>query len=159
MAISRNCIQFKLPGKSATITLIDSFSFFEVHLNTRSRLIPSEVRMAVFDGLENAYSKLKYNNSKPQQAFFCKCGLSRLHVATRYTEGEERYLVCTETSNCGTLHEEYEVWFRDQSSSNTAGVCKNLTVLSITNLSVHVTSIVLCTLSTLSTYTSTHSLN
>ena len=127
--VSRNCIQFKLPGKPATITLIDSFSFFEVHLNTPSRLIPSEVRIAVFDGLENAYSKLKYNNSKPQQGFFCKCGLSTPHVATRYTEGEERYLVCTETSNdCGTLREEHEVWFREQSSSNTTGVCKNLTV-------------------------------
>ena len=127
--VSRNCIQFKLPGKPATITLIDSFSFFEVHLNTPSRLIPSEVRIAVFDGLENAYSKLKYNNSKPQQGFFCKCGLSTPHVATRYTEGEEQYLVCTETSNdCGTLRKEHDMWFREQSSSNTTGVCKNLTV-------------------------------
>ena len=127
--VSRNCIQFKLPEKPATITLIDSFSFFEVHLYTPSQIIPSEVRKAVFDGLENAYSKLKYNNSKPRGGYFCKCGLSTPHVATRYTEGEERYLVCTETSNdCGTLREEHEVWFRDPSSSNTLGMCKNLTM-------------------------------
>ena len=127
--VSRNCIQFKLPEKPATITLIDSFSFFEVHLNTPSQIIPSEVRKAVFDGLENAYSKLKYNNSKPRGGYFCKCGLSTPHVATQYTEGEKHYLVCTETSNdCGTLREEHEVWFRDPSSSSTSGMCENVTV-------------------------------
>ena len=127
--ISRNCIQFKLPEKPATITLIDSFSFFEVHLNTPSQIIPSEVRKAVFDGLENAYSKLKYNNSKPRGGYFCKCGLSTPHVATQYTEGEKHYLVCTETSNdCGTLSEEHEVWFRGPSSSSTSGMCENITM-------------------------------
>ena len=130
--VSRNCIQFKLPRKPATITLIDSFSFFEVHLNTRSRIIPSEVRKEVFNGLEDAYSKLKYNNSKPEEGFFCECCSSTLHAATRYIEDEDRYLVCTETSNdCGTLRKEHEVWFRDQSSSYTSGVCKNLTMLCV----------------------------
>ena len=73
--VSRNCIQFKLPRKPAIITVIDSFSFFEVHLNTRSRLIPSQVRKAVFDALENAYSKFKYNNSKPEEGFFLRMWL------------------------------------------------------------------------------------
>ena len=128
--VSRNCIQFKLPRKPATITLIDSFSFFEVHLNTRSQLIPSQVRKAVFDALENAYSKFKYNNSKPEEGFFCECGSSSPHAATRYIEEEERYLVCTETSNdCGTLREEHDVWFRDQSSPSKSGKCENLTLL------------------------------
>ena len=37
--------------------------------------------------------------------------------------------MCTETSNdCGPLRKEHEVWFRDQSSSSTSGVCKNLTM-------------------------------
>ena len=97
--VSRNCIQFKLPGKPATATLIDSFSFFEVHLNTRSRIIPSQVRKEVFNGLENAYCKLKYNNSKPKEGFFCECDSSTPHAATRYIEDEDRYLVCSETSN------------------------------------------------------------
>ena len=128
--VSRNCIQFKLPRKPAIITVIDSFSFFEVHLNTRSRLIPSQVRKAVFDALENAYSKFKYNNSTPEEGFFCECGSSSPHAATRYIEEEECYLVCTETSNdCGTLREEHDVWFRDQSSPSKLGKCENLTLL------------------------------
>ena len=128
--VSRNCIQFKLPRKPAIITVIDSFSFFEVHLNTRSRLIPSQVRKAVFDALENAYSKFKYNNSTPEEGFFCECGSSSPHAATRYIEEEECYLVCTETSNdCGTLREEHDVWFRDQSSPSKSGKCENLTLL------------------------------
>ena len=73
--VSRNCIQFKLPRKPATITLIDSFSFFEVHLNTRSQLIPSQVRKAVFDALENAYSKFKYNNSTAGGRLFLRMWL------------------------------------------------------------------------------------
>ena len=128
--VSRNCIQFKLPGKPATTTLIDSFSFFEVHLNTRSRIIPSQVRKEVFNGLENAYCKLKYNNSKPKEGFFCECDSSTPHAATRYIEDEDGYLVCSETSSdCGPLRKEHEVWFRDQSSSCTSGVCNNLTML------------------------------
>ena len=131
-SVSRNCIQFKLPGKPATATFIDSFSFFEVHLNTRSRIIPNQVRKEVFNGLKNAYCKLKYNNSKPKEGFFCECDSSTPHAATRYIEDEDRYLVCTETSSdCGTLRKEHEVWFRDQSSSCTSGVCKNLTMLCV----------------------------
>ena len=127
--VFRNCIQFKLPGKPATATLIDSFSFFEVHLNTQSRIIPSEVRKAVFNGLENAYCKLKYNNSKPVEGFFCKCGSSTPHAATRYIEEEDCYLVCSETSNNGgTLCEEHKMWFMEQSSSSKTGMCKSVTM-------------------------------
>ena len=130
--VFRNCIQFNLPGKPATATLIDSFSFFEVHLNTRSRIIPSEVRKAVFDGLENAYCKLKY---KPVEGFFCECGSSTRHAATRYIEEEDGYLACTEKSgDGGTLCEEHELWFKEHSSKS--GMCKSLTVWCIINLCV-----------------------
>ena len=140
--VFRNCIQFKLLGKPATATLIDSFSFFEVHLNTQSQIIPSQVRKEVFNGLENTYCKLKYNNSKPKEGFLCECGSSTLHAATRYIEEEHRYLVCSETSNNGgTLCEEHEIWFKEQSSSSKTGMCENVTMglyYHFTNRSVHV---------------------
>ena len=81
--VSRNCIQFKLLRKPATITLIDSFSFFEVHLNTRSQTMPIEVRKEVFNGLKNAHSKLKYNNSKPEEGFLG--GMWFLNTACSYS--------------------------------------------------------------------------
>ena len=121
--VSRNCIQFKLPGKPAIITLIDSFSFFEVHL----RALPDpeilcEVRKSIFTGLENAYRKLKYNNSKPEAGFLCKCSSSPPHAATRYILRENCYLVCTETSECGgKLSNEQEMWFGELPSTNASG--------------------------------------
>ena len=121
--VSRNCIKFKLPGKPAIITLIDSFSFFEVHL----RALPDpeilcEVRKSIFTGLENAYRKLKYNNSKPEAGFLCECGSSPPHAATRYILHENCYLVCTETSECGgKLSNEQEMWFGELPSTNASG--------------------------------------
>ena len=135
--VFRNCIRFNLPGKPATATLIDSFSFFEVHLSTRSRIIPSEVRKAVFNGLENAYCTLKYNNSKPVEGFFCKCGSSARHAATRYIEEEDCYLACTEKSgDGGTLCEEHELWFKEHSSKS--GMYKNLTMCFVLPVKVFV---------------------
>ena len=126
----------KLPGKPATATLIESFSFFEVH--TQSQIIPSEVQKAIFNGLENAYCKLKYNNSKQVEGF-CKCGSSTPHAATRYIEEEHCYLVCSETSNNGgKLCKEYEMWFKEQSSSSKTGICGSVTLFCITNRGVHV---------------------
>ena len=121
--VSRNCIQFKLPGKPAIITLIDSFSFFEVHL----RALPDpeilcEVQKSIFTGLENAYCKLKYNNSKPEAGFLCECSSSPPHAATRYILRENCYLVCTETSECGgKLSNEQEMWFGELPSTNASG--------------------------------------
>ena len=121
--VFRNCIQFKLPGKPAIITLIDSFSFFEVHLRALPHpQILCEVRKSIFTGLENAYRKLKYNNSKPEAGFLCVCGSSPPHAATRYLLGGNCYLVCTETSECsGTISNEQEMWFGELPSTNTSG--------------------------------------
>ena len=121
--VSRNCIQFKLPGKPAIVTLIDSFSFFEVHLRALSDPeILCDVRKSIFTGLENAYCKLKYNNSKPEAGFLCACGSLTPHAATQYTLGGNCYLVCTETSECGgTISNEQEMWFGELPSTNASG--------------------------------------
>ena len=130
--VSRNCIQFKLPGKPAIVTLIDSFSFFEVHLRALPHPeILCEVRKPIFTGLENAYHKLKYNKSKPEAGFLCACGSSPPHAATQYTVGENCYLVCTETSECGgKLSNVQEMWFEELPSTNASG--KNHITLCVT---------------------------
>ena len=120
--VSRNCIRFMFPGKPATVSLVDTFSFFEVHVKTPSTNIPSEVRESVFSGLENASCTLKYDDLKPVVAFFCECGAPP-HSATTYIKGENRYLVCTRTSEYGPLCRKHAVWLEEQPSFTPSGMC------------------------------------
>ena len=120
--VSRNCIWFKLPGKPATVSLVDSFSFFEVHVKTPSTKILHQVRESVFAGLENASHTLKYNDLKPVVAFLCECGAPP-HSATTYIEDEDRYLVCTRTSEYGPLCRKHAVWLEEQPSFTPSGKC------------------------------------
>ena len=121
--VSRNCICFRLPGKPATVSLIDSFSFFEVHVETSSTKILHQIRESVFAGLENASHTLKYYDLKPVEAFFCDCGTPP-HSATTYIDDEDRCLVCTQTSKRRPLCKKHAVWLGEQSSVCTpSGMC------------------------------------
>ena len=121
--VSRNCICFRLPGKPATVSLIDSFSFFEVHVETPSTKILYQIQESVFAGLENASRMLKYDDVKPEVAFFCGCGTPP-HSATTYIDDEDRYLVCTQTSKSRPLCRKHAVWLGEQSSVCTpSGMC------------------------------------
>ena len=119
--VSRNCIWFKLPGKPATVSLIDSFSFFEVHVKTPSPRILCQVRESVFAGLENASHTLKYDDLKPVVAFFCECGATP-HSATAYIDDEDCYLVCTQTSEYGPLCRKHTAWLGEQRSCTPSGM-------------------------------------
>ena len=87
--VSRNCVCFQLPGKPACITLVDSFTYFELHVKAPStmyhQLCPM-IRIAVFSGLKAAAESLKYNNSTPVPAYVCNCSTSP-HAATIDDQG------------------------------------------------------------------------
>ena len=108
----RNCIQFSLPGFPGIVTLIDTFTHFEVHVST-ARKVAGElcaiVRRAIFAGLKKAHLTLGYNNCTPSSAVLCPCGDGTAHVAamwkglwtcktdkTRYGDLTPRHLVWTE---------------------------------------------------------------
>ena len=112
--VFRNCIRFKLPGKPATVSLIDCFSFFEVHVKTPIPRILCQIRESVFAGLENASHTLKYDDLKPVVAFFCECGAPP-HSATTYIDDKDRYLVCTQTPEYAPLCRVHDVWLREVS--------------------------------------------
>ena len=85
LCLFRNCIRFEIPQYPGSVTLIDSFTYFEVHVSTSSKFsfeLCSLIRMAVFTGLEKAASTLGYVNSKPEPAFLCPCGKDSPHPAT-----------------------------------------------------------------------------
>ena len=111
--ISRNCVCFQLPGKPVCITLIDSFTFFELHVkapNTKYPELCPMIRVAVFSGLKAAAESLKYNNSTPVPAFVCTECSSSPHAATIDDQG--CYLTCTISTNFMTLTKKHTVWLQ-----------------------------------------------
>ena len=119
--VSRSCVHFQLPGKPACITLVDSFSFFELHVSKAPNSMYSElcpmIRIAIFSGLKATYTSLRYNNSTPIPGFFCKCS-SPPHAATIDDKG--RYMICTTSTNCTSLTKKHTVWLRKQPPSPVA---------------------------------------
>ena len=116
--ISRNCVCFQLPGKPVCITLVDSFTFFELHVKAPNTMYPelcSMIRVSIFSGLKAAAESLKYNNSTPVPAFVCTECSSSPHAATIDDQG--CYLICTLSTNFMPLTKKHTVWLQTLPSS------------------------------------------
>ena len=113
LCVSRSCVCFHFPGKPASIVLVNSFSYFEVHVTMRNTMYPKVcpmIREAIFSGLKAAVEALSYNNSTPVSAFFCKCTDLPPHAATPVIEDDDSYLMCTITHNdSGHLMKQHSV--------------------------------------------------
>ena len=113
LCVSRSCVRFQFPGKRASIVLVDTFSYFEVHVTMRNTMYPKVcpmIRESIFSGLKAAAEALRYNNSTPVPAFFCKCS-SPPHAATPVIEDDDCYLMCTMSDDDGgPLMKKHSVW-------------------------------------------------
>ena len=89
ICLYRNCVQFDLCDSPATVTLIDTYTHFEVHIDIEEewiddlypKIIPA-VRESIFKGLHKATINLRYYNSSPKPALVCPCGEGEAHIAT-----------------------------------------------------------------------------
>ena len=112
VGLRRNCIKFNIEGYPCMITLIDTFSFFEVHVACSDDICPQlyiVVRKAMLAGLLEAASTLGYNNSHPEVAFLCSCPREDLHLAI----AEGSYWICSrdpERQTCLTLGNKHKMW-------------------------------------------------
>ena len=111
--LTRNCIKFELPkGAPGSLTLIDAFSHFEVHVNARCDicvdLCPS-IWQTLAEGIQKAAETLKYQ-LVPKQAFLCtKCTNTRPHLAL--PSDEFNYWKCKlHPDTSGPLKEEHKMW-------------------------------------------------
>ena len=83
----RNCVQLDIPNSPVTMTLIDSYTHFEVHVDILddddlcNRYLPL-VKEALYRTLQKASLQLCYPDSKPTSALVCPCGRGKAHVAT-----------------------------------------------------------------------------
>ena len=110
--LTRNCIKFQLPeGAPGSLTLIDTFSHFEVYVNTRHdicvHLCPS-IWQTLADGIQKAAETLKYE-LVPKQAFLCKHKNTRPHLALPADAFD--YWKCElHPDISGPLKEEHKLW-------------------------------------------------
>ena len=117
----RNCIQFSIRGFPGYVTLIDTFTHFEVHVNTASKVcskVCSLVRQAIVTGLKTAMSTLGYNNCSPSLGMVCPCGVGVAHVATM---GYGLWTCKTDTSRWGDLKPDHLVW--EEMAPKLEGMC------------------------------------
>ena len=97
----RNCIQFQVPKYAGSVTLIDHYEYFEVHVKTLPHKLPElwqHTRNAIFSGIEVVSDTLGYSNNKPRPAVVCpQTHTDKSHPA--YVE--DKYWICT--SDCNTF--------------------------------------------------------
>ena len=98
--LHRNCVQFKLYESPAEVTLIDTYTHFEVHVDVPVKFSSDlckksfpTIRKTIFKGLTKATFNLHYDNSSPSSALVCPCGRGDSHVATANVE--LGYWTCT----------------------------------------------------------------
>ena len=111
--LTRNCIKFKPPkGAPGSLTLIDAFSHFEVHVNTQRdicvHLCPS-IWKTLTKGIHKAAETLKYQ-LVPKQAFLCKHNNTRPHLALPAEEPLNYWTCELNSDESGPLKEEHKVW-------------------------------------------------
>ena len=115
----RNCIQFTVPHFPGSVTLIDTFKHFEIHVSAPSKKLCSNVRKAVLSGIKKAVISLGYNNSTPSPALLCPCGVGDPHTATF---GEEQWICNISTNKFGPLTSHHLMWQDDAGSTALQGV-------------------------------------
>ena len=132
--LARNCVKFRFPKSPCSITLIDSFSYIEVHVKAHSpvckELCPV-IRKCIICGIELASKSLHYNNDHPEIAIFCPHMPSSEHAASKGTESsrhyaevdfKRRYWCCTTDFDCnGPLENRHTIWLDYQSSIAISG--------------------------------------
>ena len=120
LCLTRNCIKFQLPeGDPGSLTLIDTFSHFEVHVEA-SRDICVRLCLSIWqtltEGIQKAAETLKYQ-LVPKQAFLCKQHKStRPHLAL--PNNAFNYWKCElNQDTSGKLTDEHKVWKGNKKSN------------------------------------------
>ena len=104
--LHRDCIQFEVPKYPGSVTFVDRYEYFEVHVftsKTREKELWGHVRKAVFGGIETVDETMGYSNNKPRPAIVCpRTHTERPHPA--YIQDKE--WICTSDTNVfGELEE------------------------------------------------------
>ena len=133
VCLYRNCIQFDVPESFATVTLIDTYTHFEVHVYVPEEdaddLCPEEfpvIRKAIDKGLHKAALNLGYFKSSPSPALLCPCGRGEAHVAEIVKSDHWECSLKNEARKIGKLTPLQCLWV-DKLSATSTTKCELLT--------------------------------
>ncbi len=121
--IAQNCVMLSPPGSSCQVTLIDSFSYIEVHVeggkDVCSAMCP-KIRNQIVTGIRASCQTLQYSEEQLQLSFFCPCTLfssshsvevPHFHVAILLEDDNIR---CTfDESITSRVQSEEMIWFQN----------------------------------------------
>ena len=134
--LNRNCTKFMVPGFPGSVTLIDTFTHFEIHMHTAEKVrskMCSFVSQAIFAGLKKATVVLGYNNSIPSKALLCPCDGSDPHVATF---GDGIWTCSQDCNTFGELTSRQSPWCEKEDDFPTK--CKSIAINAyITYIHIH----------------------
>ena len=85
ICLNRNVIEFSVSDLAGTVSLIDHFTHFEIHVYTHPKKMEQMWRLAhdaVFAGMEEARKTLGYKNNIPVPAMVCPAHTATPHPAT-----------------------------------------------------------------------------
>ena len=77
--ISQNCVMLFPPESTCIVTLIDAFSYFEIHVQAEPRVCQEDcpkIKDDILSGIHASCETLRYKNDQPHLSFFCPCSLS-----------------------------------------------------------------------------------
>ena len=124
----RNCIKLVHKDSTEIVTLVDMFSYIEVHVDEASSEVCREIRGFVHSGIKSACSVLEYHNVQFEDAFMCagaRCTSDPPHVAVVVCSRSAYKWKCTilEVQN-GVLSKDQLMWLggvTEQCPSTTGG--------------------------------------
>ena len=95
----RDCIKFQVPKYAGSITLIDRYEFFEVHVFTSEEEMQElwqHAQNAIFSGITTVRDTLGYSNNKPHPAIICPNTTHTDKTHPAYIKNEQ--WICTSDS-------------------------------------------------------------
>ena len=114
--LAKNCVKFRFPNHPYTITLIDSFSYIEVYVNSPpavGKKICGTIRNNLLSGIKAACDVLHYNNDAPKLSIFCPCAHSREKVHLAEINDNEYWICLLQADVWGELSQQSRVWFEN----------------------------------------------
>ena len=111
--LTRNCIKFQFPGAPGSVTLIDTFSHFEVHVDAPYEVCVRlcwSIQQTLFRGIQKATETLRYSQLVPKLAFLCKHDNTRPHLALPSDAFDFWKCEINPETQFGPLANEHKVW-------------------------------------------------